>query len=115
MKKIRNIFIILILCLFTFSCSGGLDGFKMKKKSTSGDEFLIEKKDPLVLPPDFSKLPNPDEEINISEEDKTQIEMVFKNDNSNEENNISRTSISSDENNDTKIRKNNSFLHDNVD
>ena len=85
MKKIRNIFIILILCLFTFSCSGGLDGFKMKKKSTSGDEFLIEKKDPLVLPPDFSKLPNPDEEINISEEDKTQIEMVFKNDNSNEE------------------------------
>jgi len=85
MKKISNIFIILILCLFTFSCSGGLDGFKLKKKSTSGDEFLIEKKDPLVLPPDFSKLPNPDKEIKISEEDKTEIEMVFKNDNSKSE------------------------------
>ena len=81
MRKIRNIFKILILCLFTVSCSGGLDGFKLKKKSTSGDEFLIEKKDPLVLPPDFSKLPNPDEETNISEEDKTEIEIVFKNEN----------------------------------
>ena len=32
-----------------------------------------------------------------------------------EENNVSRTSITSDENDDMKIRKNNSFLHDNVD
>jgi len=32
-----------------------------------------------------------------------------------EENNVSRTSVTSDENDDTKIRKNNSFLHDNVD
>ncbi len=41
--------------------------------------------------------------------------IKFDHDNSKEENNISRTSISLDENNDTKIRKNNSFLHDNVD
>ena len=32
-----------------------------------------------------------------------------------EENNVSRTSISLDDNDDMKIRKNNSFLHDNVD
>ena len=96
MRKIRNIFKILILCLFTVSCSGGLDGFKLKKKSTSGDEFLIEKKDPLVLPPDFSKLPNPDEETNISEEDKTEIEMVFKNEKpKSEENKSSEMSNSS--------------------
>ena len=31
------------------------------------------------------------------------------------ENDISRTSVSTDENDDLKIRKNNSFLHDNVD
>ena len=41
--------------------------------------------------------------------------IKFNHDNSNEDNNVSRTSISLDENNDTKIRKNNSFLHDNVD
>ena len=68
MRKIRNIFKILILCLFTVSCSGGLDGFKLKKKSTSGDEFLIEKKDPLVLPPDFSKNEKPKSEENKSSE-----------------------------------------------
>ena len=95
MKTVKNIFIILILGLFSISCSGGLDGFKVKKKSTSGDEFLIEKKDPLVLPPDYSKLPNPDEDINDSEEDETQIEMVFKNSNSKNENNSSETSNSS--------------------
>jgi len=95
MKTIKNIFIILILGLFPISCAGGLDGFKVKKKSTSGDEFLIEKKDPLVLPPDYSKLPNPDEEIDNSEEDETQIEIVFKNDNSKNENKSSDTSDSS--------------------
>ena len=53
------------------SCSDTLKGFKLKKKSTSGDEFLIQKKDPLVLPPDFSKLPNPlVEEIETKDEDK---------------------------------------------
>ena len=81
MKIIKNIFIILILSLFSISCSGGLDGFKLKKKSTSGDVFLIQKKDPLVQPPEYSKLPNPDQEINNSDDDETQIEIVFKNDN----------------------------------
>ena len=67
------------------SCSDGLKGFKLKKKSTSGDEFLIQKKDPLVLPPDFSKLPNPDEEVKEKkreDNEESQIEMLFKKDNS---------------------------------
>ena len=85
MKTISNIFIIFTINLFLLSCSDTLKGFKFKKKSTSGDEFLIQKKDPLVLPPDFSRLPNPDEEVkekrgeDVSE---SQIEMVFKKDNS---------------------------------
>ena len=68
MKFIYNTFLILALSSFLFSCGG----FKLKKKAESGEEFLIEKKDPLVLPPDFSKLPKPneqpekvDEEVNI--------------------------------------------------
>jgi len=68
MRFIYNIFIILTVSSFLFSCGG----FKLKKKAESGEEFLIEKKDPLVLPPDFSKLPKPneqpetlDEEVNI--------------------------------------------------
>ena len=77
MRIIRNIIIILISSLFCISCSGGLDGFKLKKRSSSGDEFLIQKKDPLVLPPDYSKLPNPDEKTNDTENDETQIEKVL--------------------------------------
>ncbi len=76
MRIINNILKIFTVSLLLFSCSGALDGFKLKKKSTSGDEFLIQKKDPLVLPPDFSKLPKPkvaedekdiDQDIDLSE------------------------------------------------
>ena len=96
MKIINNILKILIVSLLLFSCSGGLEGFKFKRKSTSGDEFLIEKKDPLVLPPDFSKLPNPEEDIQETEEEVSQIEIVLKNDNTeNDENENTNTSNSS--------------------
>ena len=81
MKTISNILIIFTMSLFLFSCSGGLEGFKMKKSKT-GDEFLIEKKDPLVLPPDFSKIPNPDEEMKEKKEEESEFEIVFKKDNS---------------------------------
>ena len=85
MKTISNIITIFTISLFLLSCSDTLKGFKLKKKSTSGDEFLIQKKDPLVLPPDFSKLPNPDEEIKEKkreDDEESQIEIVFKKDNS---------------------------------
>ena len=95
MRTINNILKIFTVSLFLFSCSGGLEGFKLKRKSTSGDEFLIEKKDPLVLPPDFSKLPNPDNEIKETEQEESQVEIVFKNDNSvNDENNDTNSSSS---------------------
>lgn len=85
MKTISNIITIFTISLFLLSCSDTLKGFKLKKKSTSGDEFLIQKKDPLVLPPDFSKLPNPDEEVKEKkreDNEESQIEMLLKEDNS---------------------------------
>jgi len=51
MKK--NINLVLIFLILT-SCGG----FKLKKDTV--DEFLVEKKSPLVLPPDYGKLPVPD-------------------------------------------------------
>ena len=38
------------------------------EKVTSTDEFLIKKKDPLVMPPDYENLPTPDERIAAMEE-----------------------------------------------
>ena len=62
MKKIAVIFI----CLFLLeSCSNVREGFTLKKKSPI-DEFLVEKKNPLVLPPDFGKLPVPQGEVKNS-------------------------------------------------
>ena len=43
------------------SCQSVKDNLSMKKKE-SVDEFLIEKKNPLVVPPEFSKLPVPKSE-----------------------------------------------------
>ena len=50
------------------ACSSVKDGLTLKKKS-GADEFLVEKKNPLVLPPDFDILPSPDENMNNQETD----------------------------------------------
>ena len=63
MKKIYN-YTLFLLIIFNFllGCQGLKEGLEGNKKSKSGEEFLIEKKSPLVLPPDYSKLPVPQEE-----------------------------------------------------
>ena len=63
MKKITIIF----FCLFFLeSCANVREGFTLKKKSPV-DEFLVEKKNPLVLPPDFGKLPVPQDQVQKSD------------------------------------------------
>ncbi len=90
MRFIYNILIILTVSLFLFSCGG----FKLKKKADSGEEFLIEKKDPLILPPDFSKLPKPKEQPETIDED-VNIKSIFdKEQNSSEEDNNQNSSKS---------------------
>tara|TARA_Y100001958_G_C20630494_1_gene167719 strand:- start:95 stop:409 length:315 start_codon:yes stop_codon:yes gene_type:complete len=77
-KKINYILVIFLTSLFLNSC----EGFKLKKKSSSGEEFLINKKDPLILPPDFSELPKPNEKIteNDDNQDDIDFEKVFNGD-----------------------------------
>tara|TARA_B100000073_G_C23636143_1_gene534620 strand:+ start:74 stop:367 length:294 start_codon:yes stop_codon:yes gene_type:complete len=48
-------FLIIIFLFFTFSACSGVGG----KRSEKSDEFLIEKKNPLVMPPDIDDLPKP--------------------------------------------------------
>ena len=56
--KYFKIFILLILSLLIVSCGAVKEGFTNQKKNSS-DEFLVEKKSPLVLPPDYNELPEP--------------------------------------------------------
>lgn len=56
--KPNKIFIYLSLIFFLSSCGTIKEGFKNQKKDSS-DEFLVEKKSPLVMPPDYDQLPLP--------------------------------------------------------
>ena len=58
--KYFKIIIFLNLLLFLYSCGSIKEGFSNQKKNNS-DEFLVEKKSPLVMPPDYNELPLPDE------------------------------------------------------
>ena len=66
----KKIIYILLIILFVTSCETmssvkrGLTG----EKSLSTDEFLIKKKDPLVMPPDYESLPTPDERVTAKEQ-----------------------------------------------
>ena len=61
----KTIYIFLVFLLVT-SCGGTFDSVKRGltgSKANTADEFLVKKKDPLILPPDFENLPIPDEDV----------------------------------------------------
>ena len=58
-KLIKHTFCMLLISFLFNGCQSVKDGLTGQKKNNS-DEFLIEKKNPLVLPPEYSKLPVPE-------------------------------------------------------
>ena len=64
MHKIN--FYLIIFSIFLTSCQSIKDGLS-GRKSENSDEFLVKKKNPLVMPPKFMELPKPKEEIFESE------------------------------------------------
>jgi len=77
----NKIKLLLLLLILLSSCQAVKDGLTGKKNENS-DEFLVQKKNPLELPPDFNKLPVPKkdtENINQSEEIDEEIENLFNN------------------------------------
>ena len=64
-----KIILLIIILMFSVSCQSVKDGLTMKKKNNS-DQFLIEKKNPLILPPEYGNLPKPEnnEEANNQNE-----------------------------------------------
>ena len=82
MNKFFKISKLLILLLFIYSCGSVGEALQGKKRSDQGDEFLIDKKNPLAMPPDFDKLPKPGEASVKStrdiESDQSNIEDLLK-------------------------------------
>ena len=83
MNKFFKISKLLPLLLFLYSCGSVGEALQGKKRSDQGDEFLIDKKNPLTMPPDFNKLPEPGEATIKStkdiESDQSNIENLLKN------------------------------------
>ena len=77
--KFKKIIILLFSILFLFSCSGAKDALQGKKRSDTSDEFLVEKKNPLTVPPDINELPVPlDQEDQADNQEDIDIKKVLK-------------------------------------
>ena len=76
MKIFKNFIIINFLLLLLLSCSVVKEGFENPKKKSS-DEFLVEKKSPLVMPPEFNKLPVPENNEKDSNSDQKTIKDLL--------------------------------------
>ena len=72
--KINNIILILVIALAGLSCQSIKDGLS-GKKSENNDEFLVQKKNPLTLPPEFGKLPKPKNLNKDSENNESEIDL----------------------------------------
>ena len=76
------------------SCGTFKESFtNQKKKST--DEFLVEKKSPLVMPPDFNELPIPKEKEEKSDVKENEFKTL-----------ISKENIENKTDNDKNVNKN---------
>ena len=90
----KKFFIYFLILIPLFSCESAKEGFSLKKKNNS-DEFLIEKKNPLVMPPEYGDLPVPDDfENQSSNTDKDDFEKIItKSKNKTSKNSTKKTNI----------------------
>ena len=96
MKKNNPLIASFLILLFLNSCGTIAEGLGGSKKKGS-DEFLVEKKSPLVIPPSFGELPEPGKEpgenIISDKKDTSNIEDII---------NQSSTTSTSEKSDDTK-------------
>ena len=80
MKKIKKILFSLILVSFLHSCGGASNAAKVLKneKITNTDEFLVKKRDPLILPPEYDTLPKPNSQNKSEKKDDNKINKILK-------------------------------------
>ena len=81
MKIFKKIILLSFLYILT-SCGTLKEGFSNQKKNNN-DEFLVEKKSPLIMPPDYNELPVPNSESNQSLSEENSIKNLVKNEETN--------------------------------
>ena len=68
-KNIFKLTIFISLIILLQNCGGVKDALTGQKRSEQSDEFLVKKKNPLQMPPDMNKLPEPGDSFEIPEEE----------------------------------------------
>ena len=82
MKKFNLLFILGIALIVLSGCNTVKKGFKNPKKNSS-DEFLVEKKSPLVMPPEFNELPIPNQNEDTNQKQENNIKSLISENNGN--------------------------------
>ena len=91
MKIIKKLILLSFIYILT-SCGTLKEGFKNQKKDSS-DEFLVEKKSPLIMPPDYNELPVPNAPSNQALSEENSIKNLV----TNEEKNTNTSNANSSE------------------
>ena len=101
MKKINFLLIILI---FLVSCGSVEEAGKIlrNEKIKTTDEFLVKKRKPLILPPDYNEVPEPGTKNKNKINENEKIKKMLK---STEKTNIKNNSSSTEQSILNKIRK----------
>ncbi len=79
MSIIKKNFIFIFIFIFLSNCQGLRDFKKVMtgRKVNTTDEFLIKKKDPLILPPQYDKLPLP-KSSDFEEKEENRVKSILK-------------------------------------
>ena len=108
MSKMRllKLFLLSIFIITLNSCGGVEKAFTNNKKNNS-DEFLVEKKSPLVMPPGYDELPIPKDNETENDVDEGNIKkLIINNTDNSESNNITNSDLTFEKNLLDKIKNN---------
>ena len=92
MSTITKLFFLLNILMFFSSCGTVRDAFTNQKKNSS-DEFLVEKKSPLVMPPEFNELPIPNKSDDNKQKQNNDIKSLIKDNNENTDQEVSSSDL----------------------
>ena len=92
MKKFNFLFILGIALIILSGCNTVKKGFQNPKKNSS-DEFLVEKKSPLVMPPEFNELPIPNQNEDTSQKQENNIKNLISDNNGNTDQEASNSDL----------------------
>ena len=92
MKKIKFSILAILLLFILNSCGTVREGFQNPKKNTS-EEFLVEKKSPLVVPPEFNELPIPKDNKNTIDTNDSSLKELFSDNEQNLEDSLSNKNL----------------------